>query len=158
MMTVAGEWELSEPVLCRRVRRRSYIHRFIASDPDGLHDHPWRYGLSIILSGYYFEERRDGVHKRIWGNVVNGDTFHRVIVWPWHEVWTLFAHTRRVKEWGMLRPAQLAGDGVGLSEDKNCEALVTHLYVRQNDADPGHSDWHLRAPKGRDIRRPRHAA
>ncbi|MEJ2214959.1 MAG: hypothetical protein P8Y20_13150, partial [Gammaproteobacteria bacterium] len=31
-----------------------YIHRFIDSDPDrGLHDHPWKAAVSLILSGSY---------------------------------------------------------------------------------------------------------
>lgn len=39
-----------------------YLHRFWASDDDGLHDHPWN-SISILLSGCYFEEEpeRQGV-------------------------------------------------------------------------------------------------
>lgn len=32
-----------------------YLHRFWASDDDGLHDHPW-HSISILLDGVYFEE------------------------------------------------------------------------------------------------------
>jgi hypothetical protein len=32
-----------------------YLHRFWASDDDGLHDHPWN-SVSILLSGCYYEE------------------------------------------------------------------------------------------------------
>jgi hypothetical protein len=32
-----------------------YLHRFWASDDDGLHDHPWN-SVSILLSGSYYEE------------------------------------------------------------------------------------------------------
>lgn len=32
-----------------------YLHRFWASDDDGLHDHPW-HSISILLKGGYFEE------------------------------------------------------------------------------------------------------
>ena len=32
-----------------------YLHRFWASDDDGLHDHPW-HSISVLLSGTYFEE------------------------------------------------------------------------------------------------------
>jgi len=131
---------------------RFYIHRFIASDPDGVHDHPWRWGVSIILSGWYMEARRDGMRVRRWGNMVNGDTFHRVMISPGGEAWTLFAHTRRVKPWGMLRPAQHPGY-YGAREDGTGEARITHVCVEQNGADPEHSTWHLSAPKGRDIRR-----
>lgn len=41
------------------MRRRMYIHLFLASDPDrGIHNHPWTKAWSFILSGWYFEERR----------------------------------------------------------------------------------------------------
>lgn len=34
------------------------LHQFCRSDPDrGLHDHPWAFGASFILSGGYFERR-----------------------------------------------------------------------------------------------------
>jgi hypothetical protein len=32
-----------------------YLHRFWASDDDGLHDHPWN-SISILLDGVYHEE------------------------------------------------------------------------------------------------------
>jgi len=32
-----------------------YLHRFWASDDDGLHDHPWN-SISILLKGGYYEE------------------------------------------------------------------------------------------------------
>lgn len=61
---------------------RFYLHRFVGSDPArGLHDHPWAWARSIVLSGWYFEERRDGKrHKVKWYNKLTGDTFHRVIL------------------------------------------------------------------------------
>lgn len=39
-----------------------YLHRFWASDDDGLHDHPWN-SISILLDGEYLEEEpeRQGV-------------------------------------------------------------------------------------------------
>jgi hypothetical protein len=39
-----------------------YLHRFWASDDDGLHDHPW-HSISVLLDGSYFEEEpeRQGV-------------------------------------------------------------------------------------------------
>lgn len=121
---------------------RLYIHRFVASDPDCVHDHPWRYGFSLILSGWYLEEKRDRTRVRKWFNVVNGDTFHRVIVPIGGEAWTLFAHNRRCKAWGFMRPADVHGDA-GMREGFVYEPLSPL---------PGHSTWHLTAPKGRDIR------
>ena len=92
---------------------RVYLHRFTGSDPDrGLHDHPWRRAFSIILSGWYVEERRTGTRQVRWFNSLAGDTFHRVVLPQAPGVygaqpqpcWTLFAHTTPdVKPWGFLR-------------------------------------------------------
>lgn len=58
---------------------RFYLHRFVASDPDrGLHDHPWPWAGSIVLSGHYWEVTRSGTKKVRWLNFLVGDSFHRV--------------------------------------------------------------------------------
>ena len=36
-----------------------FIHRFLKSDPDDLHDHPWAF-RTIILFGGYWEFTEDG--------------------------------------------------------------------------------------------------
>lgn len=85
---------------------RVYIHRFVGSDPDrGLHNHPWRWALSLILSGYYLEETHYGTKPVKWINGLVGDSFHRVILpAELKEVWTLFAHhAHKSKSWGFLR-------------------------------------------------------
>lgn len=118
---------------------RIYVHRFVASDPDrGVHDHPWPWAFSILLSGWYWEERRSGMRVVRWFNWLTGDTFHRVIL-PRdrgiREVWTIFVHRdARVKPWGFLR-------------DKGQVGMV---YVPHMSAP---SDWVSRAPLGRDAGR-----
>lgn len=98
-----GKPFLERYTLGRACGLQFYVHRFIANDPDGLHDHPWRFGLSVILSGRYWEETRYG-HRRVGRfNLVPGTKFHRVLVQKGEECWTLFVHTARVKEWGFLR-------------------------------------------------------
>lgn len=88
---------------------RCYLHHFLLDDPDGLHNHPWKYGLSVLLAGWYWEERRWGRRKVKWINVVNGDCLHRVLlpsVAGWHgkfTVWSLFFHTARVCDWAFVR-------------------------------------------------------
>ncbi len=86
---------------------RIYLHRFVASDPDrGLHDHPWAWGASLVLAGWYLEESRSGPRVVKWFNAFGGDFFHRVLIpvgGP-SEVWTLFCHRAGdVKPWGFLR-------------------------------------------------------
>jgi hypothetical protein len=112
---------------------RFYLHRFVASDPDrGLHDHPWPWALSIILSGSYYEHRRGSLSERHWFNWITGDAFHRVILHK-GQVWTLFAHrARRSKEWGFLRAYD----------------PQTIVYIKHK---PSAADaWWKIAPRGRD--------
>jgi hypothetical protein len=93
------------------------LHQFVADeDQETLHDHPWRWGISVMLRGGYFEERLDddGTRRTRWVapghlNVVRGDRFHRVSLRAARPAWTLFFHGPRVKPWsflvsGALRP------------------------------------------------------
>lgn len=86
-----------------------YIHRFLDSDPDEeVHDHPWRWAVSLILAGHYSEELLDTEKRRhMWPgrlNVITGTKFHRVhfINDGQPDVWTLFFHGKRVKGWGFF--------------------------------------------------------
>jgi hypothetical protein len=121
---------------------RFYLHQFVASDPDrGLHSHPWPWAASIILAGWYLEQRRSGTYARCWLNFVVGNTFHRVILPPQADGstrpdWTLFFHrAKRTKAWGFLRPAPR---GAGL-------IYTPHV---PNVAE----DWWTTAPTGRELR------
>ena len=93
---------------------RVYLHRFVASDPGrGLHDHPWRHALSLVLSGSYEEVRMSGPgtdnrleRRRIGAGRVNyiaGSTFHRVDLAEGRECWSLFVHAPKAKTWGFLQ-------------------------------------------------------
>lgn len=85
-----------------------YLHRFVSSDSEEhLHNHPWRYGAALILSGGYTEERAFDIcpHvagsgcltqkvRRGWYNRVDGNTIHRIMdALP--GTWTLFVHGPR---------------------------------------------------------------
>lgn len=125
---------------------RAYIHRFIASDPDrGLHDHPWGWSVSWLLAGRYREirayrfDRRGRAHggERQLGagriNVIRGTDFHRLLVEPGKEVWTLFVHGPRVKGWGFIRDAGYI------------------QFAKGADDYPSRQWWHT-APRGRALR------
>lgn len=139
---------------------RFYIHHFVDSDPDGLHNHPWRYGGSLVLADYYFEERRHCLGhnaRRIrFINFVNGDTLHRVIVpdelkavynihYEWQVftdawrlgVWTLFWHTRKVMPWATIKDK---GTFKQYYEEQPSFTLTA-----------GHSDWWKKAAKGKYV-------
>ena len=132
---------------------RAYVHRFVASDPGrGLHDHPWPWAVSIVLSGFYFEETRSGVAQVRWVNGLVGDSFHRVLLpnaagslselngspnGRSRSCWTLFAHRAAyVKPWGFLR---LSPD-----EDKTVWVPFNHPGNGVGTNDP----WWLRSPRG----------
>lgn len=90
-----------------------YLHRFVAGDPGkGLHNHPWKSALSLILSGQYIETRleskKEGLpfKKRIISsgslNYINGEIYHRIDVAPNMHVWSLFIHTKKQDSWGFI--------------------------------------------------------
>jgi hypothetical protein len=81
-----GRPYLERYYLCSIGRTRFYLHRFVGSDPDrGLHSHPWSWAVSLVLSGWYFEERFSGTEtpflRRVrWLNILLGESFHRVVM------------------------------------------------------------------------------
>ncbi len=128
---------------------RVYVHRFVASDPGrGLHDHPWRHSLSVLLSGRYRETRMLGARhgnallQRWLGpgsvNFIGGDTFHRINLDPGRECWSLFVHAPTVKSWGFIKQQRYTDH----------EALI---------GEPGNPLWWRVAPRPRhrpDMRQP----
>ena len=92
---------------------RFYLHRFVGSAPArGLHDHPWAWARSFILSGWYYEERLSGAREVRWQNSLKGSTFHRVILPASLDrkddkpqpCWTLFWHDAAyTKPWGFIK-------------------------------------------------------
>ena len=90
-----------------------YLHRFVGSDGDELHDHPWPWAASLILAGSYREHRMTAVHglktcARVFKpgsvNVLRGTDHHRVELLT-DEVWTLFVAHGKSKGWGFTRKA-----------------------------------------------------
>ena len=91
-----------------------YLHRFVDSDPGrGLHNHPWKHALSLVLCGQYQETRMSNARAgnrlqtrnmragRV--NLISGDVFHRVNLAPGSECWSLFIHGPKAKSWGFLQ-------------------------------------------------------
>ena len=122
---------------------RIYLHRFVACDEDGVHDHPFRYSMSLILAGWYWEDQWASRRRQRWLNFIGPNKLHRVVLpeSTGADVWTLFLHTPRVKPWGAVRTVEQGRHGPVLR------------YEPQSDpSDPTHSNWHLRAPTGRALR------
>lgn len=102
-----------------------YLHRFVSEDTERhLHNHPWGWGQSVILSGGYTESVATDIcpsagpsgctvetRKVRWFNRVDGNHFHRIgEAEP--GTWSLFFHGPRsrvrvgsasvAKGWGFL--------------------------------------------------------
>lgn len=103
--------------LYRRALRRVYrrimaylgifnlsLHNILRSDnDDALHDHPWLFYLTIILTGGYWEHTPKGRFWRGPGSVLFrwGTTRHRLELDPSKgETWTLFTMGPHIREWG----------------------------------------------------------
>lgn len=120
--------------------KRYYIHRFVGSDPDrALHSHPWRWAISFVLKGYYWEENSYGFKLVRWFNFLVGDSFHRVVLFnDTPEVWTLFIHTAdREKPWGFAE--KYFGD----------VELVDSYFFRPHKSS-GQDKWWTTNPRGKD--------
>lgn len=81
-----------------------FLHKFIKSDPDDLHDHPWGF-RTIILKGGYWEHTEEGKFWREPGftQSVTPMHKHRVELKPNCTCWTLFIPYRRTRDWGFYR-------------------------------------------------------
>lgn len=171
----AGKPYLERYYLASALGLRVYIHRFVASDPDrGLHSHPWTWALSIVLSGWYCEERFSGTDKPIlrrvrFLNFLLGESFHRVVMPTDYltslhgddrgeairtsgkipsECWTLFIHREQHgdRRWGFLRK-QSFRTGFAGAEVQAFDVFTPFTY-------PGGAtrsgQWWTKVPKGRD--------
>ena len=79
-----------------------FLHRFLKSDPDDLHDHPWSFRTFILFGGYW-EHTETG---KFWRapfsyRYAPANLFHRIELdqnVPY--CWTLFIPGLKCKEWG----------------------------------------------------------
>lgn len=86
-----------------------FVHQLVGSDPPAVfHDHPWRWGVALVLRAGYLEERyrRGSAPTRRWLgpgrlNLLRPGDFHRVEL-RGRPAWTLFVHGRVVRGWGFL--------------------------------------------------------
>jgi hypothetical protein len=95
-----------------------FLHKFLKSDPDDLHDHPWSY-YTIILSGGYWEHTPDTTDvstgeiettkKKWWGpgtiRFAKSTQRHRIeldkdLLAKNEATWTLFIPGAKSREWG----------------------------------------------------------
>ena len=90
-----------------------FLHKFLKSDPDDVHDHPWNYATFILKGGYWewVPEFDDHGNKTCeiakWRGpgsfrTASANSYHRIELDPTVETWTLFMPGRKKREWGFL--------------------------------------------------------
>ena len=90
-----------------------FLHKFLKSDPDDVHDHPWPF-LTVILKGGYYEwtpqfnsaGQKVGEIARWYGpgsvRWARADQYPRVELDPEVTCWTLFMPGPKQRDWGFL--------------------------------------------------------
>ena len=90
-----------------------FLHKFLKSDPDDVHDHPWPYATLILKGGYWewtprFDDQGNKITELVrWcgpGSFrwASANTYHRVELDPDVECWTLFCPGHKQRDWGFL--------------------------------------------------------
>jgi hypothetical protein len=90
-----------------------FLHKFLKSDPDDVHDHPWPYATLILKGGYYewtpqfgSDGKKIGEMARWCGpghfRTCSANSYHRIELDPTVECWTLFMPGPQKREWGFL--------------------------------------------------------
>jgi len=90
-----------------------FIHKFLKSDPDDVHDHPWPYATLILKGGYWewlpqFDSQGNKMSETaVWRGAghfrtSSAKSFHRIELDPEVECWTMFMPGPQKREWGFL--------------------------------------------------------
>jgi hypothetical protein len=90
-----------------------FLHRFLCSDPDDVHDHPWPYATLILKGGYWewipqFNSSGEKIGEiakwRAPGSFrwARANSYHRIELDPEVDCWTLFMPGMKQRDWGFL--------------------------------------------------------
>jgi hypothetical protein len=90
-----------------------FLHKFLKSDPDDVHDHPWSYATLILKGGYYewvpnFDSTGNKIgetrHWRGAGHfrICSSTSYHRIELKEGVTAWTLFMPGPQQRNWGFL--------------------------------------------------------
>jgi len=153
-----GEPYLERYMLHRGRESALFLHRFLDSDPDrGLHDHPWKVSVSLILWGGYTERRlvrevgADGVERTRMIvrrmrpgmlNIIRGADCHQVVLDGPRPPWTIFWHGPRIKPWGFFVAKGGTPKVAGPYEHERYDPFMD---------DKPETAWEKTAPRGRDL-------
>ena len=90
-----------------------FLHKFLKSDPDDVHDHPWPYATLILKGGYWewtprFDDQGNKITELVrWcgpGSFrwASAEQYHRIELDPDVTCWTLFMPGVKQRDWGFL--------------------------------------------------------
>jgi len=90
-----------------------FIHKFLKSDPDDVHDHPWSYATLILSGGYWEWIPKINTLGEQWGEyrvwrgpghfrICSANSYHRIELDPNITAWTMFMPGPQRREWGFL--------------------------------------------------------
>ena len=90
-----------------------FLHKFLKSDIDDLHDHPWPYATLILKGGYWewlpqFNSAGEKVGEvAVWRKPgsfrwARANSYHRIELDPNVDCWTLFMPGMKQRDWGFL--------------------------------------------------------
>ena len=90
-----------------------FLHKFLKSDPDDVHDHPWPYATLILKGGYYewvpeFDSQGTKISEtRYWRGaghfrICSANSYHRIELKADVDCWTMFMPGPQKREWGFL--------------------------------------------------------
>ena len=90
-----------------------FLHKFLKSDPDDVHDHPWPYATLILKGGYWewipqFNSRGEKIGEiAVWRKPgsfrwCSAKSYHRIELDPNVTCWTLFMPGPKQRDWGFL--------------------------------------------------------
>jgi hypothetical protein len=93
-----------------------FLHHFLKSDPDEVHDHPWNYATLIIKGGYYEWIPQFNSAGQKTGEIAKwrkpghfrfckAESYHRIELDPNVDCWTIFMPGMQKREWGFLARA-----------------------------------------------------
>jgi hypothetical protein len=90
-----------------------FLHKFLKSDPDDVHDHPWSYATLILKGGYWewipqFNSAGEKIGEvAAWRGpghfrISPANSYHRIELDPTVTAWTLFMPGPKQRDWGFL--------------------------------------------------------
>lgn len=94
-----------------------FVHKFLKSDPDDLHDHPWSYFTIILKGGYWEWVPQFNESGQMFGQIAKwrkpghfrfcrARSLHRIEIDEDTPCWTLFIPFIKVRDWGFISRGQ----------------------------------------------------